>query len=55
MRMVFEAGALARLADGSCVASVGDTCVLATAVCRVPPAWGRRDHDNQLQVRAQIF
>lgn len=51
MTMGFETGALARLADGSCVASVGKTMVLATAVCRAPAAWGRRDRDNHLQVR----
>ena len=48
--LALEVGALARLADGSCVASMGDTMVLATAVCRPQSARARRDQDT-LQVR----
>ena len=49
--LALEVGALARLADGSCVASMGDTVVLATAVCRPQSARSRRDQDT-LQVRS---
>lgn len=47
--LALQVGALAQLADGSCVASMGDTLVLATAVGRTQAAWSRRERDT-LQV-----
>ena len=47
--LALQVGAMAQLADGSCVASMGDTLVLATAVGRTQPAWSRRERDT-LQV-----
>lgn len=48
---LFETGRMARLADGSCTLRVGDTTLLATAVCSTQSG-GRRDPlAPQLEVR----